>query len=71
MEAGKAAESIYTRLKDQAGEARVLLEIVAKLEVLKGEPAVVSEMKINEKADEIDGKLMKINENTMKYDENE
>eukprot|EP00434_Breviolum_minutum_P010902 symbB.v1.2.009613.t1/scaffold587.1/size188863/3 len=36
-EAGKTAESIFKRLKDTEGEARVLLEVVAKVEMLKGE----------------------------------
>ncbi|CAE7298913.1 unnamed protein product [Symbiodinium natans] len=39
-EAGQAAESIFKRLKDYKGEARVLLEVVAKVEMLKGRPDV-------------------------------
>ncbi|CAE7250801.1 unnamed protein product [Symbiodinium sp. CCMP2456] len=35
-EAGQAAELIFKRLKDHRGEARVLLEVVAKVETLKG-----------------------------------
>eukprot|EP00439_Symbiodinium_sp_Y106_P057122 s100_g8.t1 len=35
-EAGQAAELIFKRLKDHRGEARVLLEVVSKVETLKG-----------------------------------
>eukprot|EP00435_Cladocopium_sp_Y103_P057057 s53_g19.t1 len=39
-EAGRTAESIFKRLKDSQGEARVLLEVVSKVEMLKGEADV-------------------------------
>ncbi|CAE8610103.1 unnamed protein product, partial [Polarella glacialis] len=38
VEAGRAAEAIFKRLGDQKGEADVLLDIVARVELLKGEP---------------------------------
>eukprot|EP00930_Biecheleria_cincta_P096521 TRINITY_DN88354_c0_g1_i1.p1 TRINITY_DN88354_c0_g1~~TRINITY_DN88354_c0_g1_i1.p1 ORF type:complete len:1538 (+),score=383.34 TRINITY_DN88354_c0_g1_i1:19-4632(+) len=39
-EAGQTAEGIFRRLQDSQGEARVLLDIVAKVETLKGQPAM-------------------------------